>query len=348
MKILMIGGTGTISTAISGKLIAEGNELYVLNRTGYSDVLGDAPVYITADMNGEISAIEEALEDTAPGVIFDAVCEFIGYEKSQVERDFEIFHKRTHQYVYISSASAYEKPVKSPIINEETPLLNPYWQYSRNKIECEKYLMDRYREDGFPVTIVRPSHTYCERSVPLGLNGHQGSYQVLDRMLKGKPVLIQGDGTTLWTMTDSRDFAIGYVGLLGNPEAIGEVFQITSDESLTWNQIFQAVADALGVELKPYHVSSEHLAELGKPYGYDFEGELLGDKAYTVIFDNAKIKKFVPAFHAQIRFADGVKRTVEYVLSHPECQKLDPEFDQWCDQVIAAFESAKQGVLKRK
>lgn len=342
MKILMIGGTGTISTAISLKLIAEGHELYVLNRTGKSDVLGEGPYYIPADINGDKAAVRQALKQAAPNVVFDAVCEFIGFEKWQVERDFDLFKDIARQYVYISSASAYAKPVENPVITEETPLSNPYWQYSRNKIECENYLMERYRDDGFPVTIVRPSHTYCERGVPLGLNGKQGSYQVLDRMLKGKPVLIHGDGTTLWTMTDSRDFAVAYVGLLDKSEAIGEAYQITSDESLTWNQIYQAVADALGVKLHAYHVSSEYLAEVGEPFGYDFAGELLGDKANTVIFDNSKIKALVPQFDAKITFAEGVKRTVDYVLSHSECQVADPDFDQWTDRVIAAQESAKE------
>lgn len=334
MKICMIGGTGTISTEISKKLLREGHELYVLNRTGLSDVLGDAPLYIQADINGDIESLKDALDEAAPGVIFDAVCQFVGYERWQVERDYELFKDRCLQYVYISSASAYCKPVPAGFITEETPLINPFWQYSRNKIDCENFLMERYREDGFPVTIVRPSHTYCERSVPLGLNGINGSYQVLHRMLEGKPVIIHGDGTTWWTMTDSRDFAVGYVGLLGKEEAIGEAFQITSDESITWNEIFQTLADLLGVELKAVHVSSYTLAELGARAGYDFEGELLGDKAYMVKFDNSKIKKLIPEFNPQISFAEGMKRTVEYVLSHEECQQLDPEFDQWCDDVI--------------
>ncbi|WP_418968843.1 NAD-dependent epimerase/dehydratase family protein [Alloscardovia omnicolens] len=345
MKICMIGGTGTISTEISKKLLREGHELYVINRTGFSDVLGDAPVYIQADINADVEVLQDILDEAAPGVVFDAVCQFVGYERWQVERDYELFKNRCLQYVYISSASAYRKPVTAEVITEETPLVNPYWQYSRNKIECENYLMERYHDDGFPVTIVRPSHTYCERSVPLGLNGRNGSYQVLARMLAGKPVIIHGDGTTWWTMTDSRDFAVGYVGLLGRSEAIGQAYQITSDESVTWNDVFASLADALGVKLNAVHISSELLAEFGKEAGYDFEGELLGDKAYTVKFDNTKIKQLVPQFDAQISFAEGVKRTVDYVLSHPECQTLDPEFDQWCDKVIAAHEAGKKAFL---
>ncbi len=342
MKILVIGGTGTISTAISKKLLDDGHDLFVLNRSGLSSVLGDAPTYIKADINAETAVTERILNDAVPGVVFDAVCEFIGFEKWQVERDFQLFRHRTRQYVYISSASAYEKPVRNPIITEETALANPYWQYSRNKIECENYLMERNREDAFPVTIVRPSHTYCERSVPLGIHGAQGSYQNLLRMQQGKPVIIHGDGTSLWTMTDSRDFAVAYTGLLGNSRAIGEAFHITSDESVTWNQIYQWTAQALGVELDAYHISTDFLIDAGKSAGYDFEGGLLGDKANSLIFDNSKVKKIVPEFTAAIRLKDGLKRTVDYVLSHEECHKPDPDFDQWCDRVIEAQERAKK------
>ena len=201
--------------------------------------------------------------------------------------------------------------------------------------------MELYQNEGFPVTIVRPSHTYNEKSVPLGIHGKNGSYQVIKRMLEGKPVLIQGDGTSLWTMTDSRDFAVAFTGLLGNPHAIGEAFQITNDETLTWNQIYQTLANVIGVELKPYYVRSRFLANVSD---YDLEGSLIGDKANSVVFDNSKLKKAVPSFAPHIRFEQGIRRTLDYVLSHPECQKEDPEFDQWCDKVIAALESAKEAV----
>ena len=237
MKILLIGGTGTISTEISKKLIADGEELIILNRSGHSDILGDKPTYIKADINDEAAAAK-ALE----GYSFDAVCDFIVFDKSQLERDYRLFKGKTKQFVYISSASAYAKPCASYIITEGTSLANPYWEYSRKKIEGEHYLMDLYQNESFPVTIVRPSHTYNEKSVPLGIHGKNGSYQVIKRMLEGKPVLIQGDGTSLWTMTDSRDFAVAFTGLLGNPHAIGEAFQITNDETLTWNQIYQTLA----------------------------------------------------------------------------------------------------------
>ena len=191
--------------------------------------------------------------------------------------------------------------------------------------------MKAYREEGFPVTIVRPSHTYDKRSVPMGVHGNKGSWQVIRRMLDGKPVLIQGDGSSLWTMTFNTDFATGFIGLMANPHAIGEAFQITGDETLTWNQIYQAVADALGVELKPYYVASDFLAEAGSPFGYDFEGSLIGDK---------------PDMVTKVPFARGVRITLDYVLKHPECQAEDPEFDAWCDRVIEAQEKAKKFVVE--
>lgn len=334
MKILMIGGTGTISMAITRLLAERGtDEIYLLNRGNRSVELPDGVNVITADINNE----EEVLEKTS-GMEFDAVCEFIGFVPSQIERDHRLFSGRTKQYIYISSASAYHKPVRSYVINESTSLANPYWQYSRDKIACEDLLMKYYREEGFPVTIVRPSHTYDERSVPLGVHGKNGSWQVIKRMLEGKKVIIHGDGTSLWTMTFNEDFAKGYVGLIGNPHAIGEAFQITSDETLTWNQIYETIARVLGVELKCIHVSSEFLRDVSD---YDFEGSLIGDKACSVVFDNSKLKRAVPGFSPEIRFEEGIRRTITNVLSHPELQVEDPEFDSWCDKVIDAIETLK-------
>ena len=334
MKILMIGGTGTISMAITRLLAERGtDEIYLLNRGNRSVELPDGVNVITADINNE----EEVLEKTS-GMEFDAVCEFIGFVPSQIERDHRLFSGRTKQYIYISSASAYHKPVRSYVINESTALANPYWQYSRDKIACEDLLMKYYREEGFPVTIVRPSHTYDERSVPLGVHGKNGSWQVIKRMLEGKKVIIHGDGTSLWTMTFNEDFAKGYVGLIGNPHAIGEAFQITSDETLTWNQIYETIARVLGVELNCIHVSSEFLRDVSD---YDFEGSLIGDKACSVVFDNSKLKRAVPGFSPEIRFEEGIRRTITNVLSHPELQVEDPEFDSWCDKVIDAIETLK-------
>ena len=241
--------------------------------------------------------------------------------------------------MYISSASAYQKPAASPFITESTPLANPHWQYSRDKIACEEFLMEKYRTEGFPVTIIRPSHTYDDRRVPLAIQGKKGSWQVLKRMLEGKPVILHGDGTSQWTLTHNTDFAKGFCGLMGNPHALGNAFQITSDETLTWRQIYQAIGDALGVEPKMYFVPSDFLDAVAPDY--DLEGELLGDKSWTVIFDNSKLKRAVPGFCATTRFDQGVRRTIDNILAHPGLQEPDPAFDAWCDRVIAAMEQAK-------
>ena len=340
MKALFIGGTGTISTAVVKRLAEELNwEVWLLNRGNRRDAMPQGVHQIIADIHDEAAAAK-ALE----GMTFDTVCEFIAFRREDVERDVRLFKGRTRQYIFISSASAYHKPAANWIITEGTTLSNPHWQYSRDKIECEAYLMQKLREEDFPVTIVRPSHTYDERSIPLGVHGKQGFWQVIRRMLDGKPVLIQGDGTSLWTLTFNRDFAIGFTGLMGNPKAIGEAFHITGDEALTWNQIYRTIADALGVELHPYHVASDYLSAVGAPYGYDFEGSLTGDKSSTAVFDNSKLKRAVPDMRTTVRFDQGVRIALDYIMAHPECRREDPEFDAWCDRVIAALEASKKNV----
>jgi nucleoside-diphosphate-sugar epimerase len=334
MKILFIGGTGTISMAITRLLAQQGHELWLLNRGNRNSDLPENVRTIIADISDE--------EETAKklkGMSFDCVGEFIGFVPSQLERDFRLFSGRTKQFIYISSASAYQKPPTGYVITEDTPLDNPYWEYSRNKKACEEYLMERYKKDGFPVTIVRPSHTYDERSVPLGVHGKGGSWQVVKRIKENKPVIIHGDGSSLWTITHNSDFAKAYVGLIGNPKAIGEAFHITSDESVSWNEIYKAIADALGTELKPCYVSSRTLADMSD---YDFVGSLIGDKANSVVFDNSKVKALVPDFKAEVSVKEGIRRTVEYILAHPEYQNDDEEFDLWCDKVIAAVEKMKK------
>ena len=338
MRILMIGGTGTISSAITRQLAESEHELWLLNRGNRQAELPAGVKQIVADVEDE-QLVAEKLGD----MTFDVVCEFIGFVPEQVARDIRLFKGRTRQFVYISSASAYNKPARSYIINEGTTLANPHWDYSRNKNACEELLMKHYREEGFPVTIVRPSHTYCERAVPLGVHGLKGSWQVVKRIMEGRPVLIQGDGSSLWTMTWNEDFARGFIGLLGNPHAIGEAFQIMNDETLTWTQIYQTVANVLGVELKPYYVSSSFLAEVA-PKAYDLEGGLLGDKAVSVVFDCSKLKRAVPGFQARVRFEEGIRRTIDHILRHPELQEEDPDFDRWCDKVIEAQEQAKKMV----
>lgn len=334
MKILLIGGTGTISSAITRQLSETAHEIYLLNRGNRNEDVPENIRIIIADINDE-AEVKKKLE----GITFDAVCEFIGFEKQHVERDYRLFHGKTKQYLYISSASAYNKPVRDYRITEATSLANPFWIYSQNKIACEDFLMQMYRENGFPVTIIRPSHTYSERSIPLGVHGRTGSWQVAQRMLEGKPVIIHGDGTSLWTLTNNEDFARGFIGLIGNPHAIGEAFQITSDETVTWNQIYQIIADCLGVELKAYHVSSEFLASVSE---YDLMGSLIGDKANSVVFDNTKLKQAVPGFQATVRVEQGLKETIQYILAHKELQIIDEEFDAWCDKVIEKMEEIKK------
>ena len=335
MKILLIGGTGTISSAITRQLAESRHELWILNRGSRKDEVPSSVKQVIADIDDERAVLQQLGSEQ-----FDAVCEFIGFTPAQVERDIHLFRDRTRQYVYISSASAYNKPAASHVITEGTTLSNPYWEYSRNKIACEELLLREYRDNGFPVTIVRPSHTYCERGVPVSVHGPKGSWQVLKRMMEGKQVIVQGDGSSLWTLTWNEDFARGFIGLLGNPKAIGEAFQIMSDESLTWNQVYQCVARALGVTFRPYYVASDFLASVA-PKEYDLTGNLLGDKSVTVVFDCTKLKRAVPGFLAVTRFDEGVRRSVAYMLSHPELQVEEPEFDAWCDRVIEAQEKAK-------
>jgi len=338
MKALFIGGTGTISTAISKQLIEKGHELYLLNRGNRNNALPAGANILKTDINNE-----ESVAELIKGMEFDVVADFIAFIPAQLERDYRLFNDKTKQFIFISSASAYQTPLADYRITEGTPLSNPYWEYSRNKIACEEYLMRQYRENGFPVTIVRPSHTYDERSIPLGIHGSKGSWQVAKRLMEGKPVIIHGDGTSLWTMTHNSDFAKGFIGLMGNIHAIGEPVHITSDETLTWNQIYESIADALGVKLNAVHVPSEFLAACSKE---DYRGALLGDKANSVVFDNTKLKRLSPEFVATTRFDQGIKQTVKYVLAHPEYQVEDKEFDAWCDMVISTFDAALKSIIE--
>ena len=342
MKALFIGGTGTISMGIIRSLARDPQwEVYLLNRGSRKDEVPEGIHSITADINNE-SDVAEKLKD----MTFDVVSDFIAFDVNAVMRDYRLFKDKTRQYIFISSASAYNKPAASYIITEGTTLANPYWEYSRNKIACEEFLMDKYRSEGFPVTIVRPSHTYDERNIPLGVHGDKGFYQVIKRMQEGKPVIIQGDGSSLWTLTFNSDFAIGFTGLMGNRHAIGEAFQITGDETLTWDQIYKTIAEALGVELNAYHVASDFLAQVGESFGYDFTGSLTGDKSVSVVFDNSKLKKLVPQMTTNVPFHKGVRIALDYVLSHPGDYDEDPDFDLFCDRIINALDKAKKEVIR--
>lgn len=335
MKALFIGGTGIISTQISRLLVSLGWNLTLLNRGNRSYTVPGANQMI-ADINDE-AEVSRLIENEH----YDVVADFICFTPEQAQRDIRLFKGKTDQFIFISSASAYQKPLSSPVITESTPLSNPYWQYSRNKIAIEEMLMKEYRENGFPITIVRPSHTYSRRSLPLSIHGNKGEWQVLKRMLEGKKVLVPGDGTSLWAVMSSRDFAPAFVGLMGNIHAIGQAVQITSEEMLTWNQIMATVAHALGVEYKPCFVPSTLISACSK---YDFVGALIGDKANSVIFDNSKIHSLVPTYTQSLRFDQAAQDSVQYFLSHPEKQVEDPEFDHFCDQVVAIMEDAEKKV----
>ncbi len=329
MKALFIGGTGTISSSISKLALERGWELFLLNRGNRP--LPDGARQIQADIRDE-----ETVKSLISGMRFDVVADFIAFTPDQVSRDIRLFDGKTDQFFFISSASAYQKPLSSPFVTESTPLSNPYWQYSRDKIACEDLLIGQYRKTGFPVTIVRPSHTYGERSVPVALHGAKGSFQVIERIRQGKKVIVPGDGTSLWTLTWSGDFAHAFLGLMGNLHAIGETYHITSDESLTWNQVHRAIGAALGVEAQLVHIPSDVLGALNP----DWVGGLTGDKSNSVVFDNRKIKRAVPGFQATTRFDEGVRIAVDYIDHHLECQTPDPDFDIWCDRVIAQWARA--------
>ncbi len=331
MKALFIGGTGTISTEITRLCVKKGWDVTLFNRGTAEDRVPEGVRVIRGDVNREEEAAS-LLKDT----VWDVAADFIAFTPEQVKRDIRLFEGRVGQYFFISSASAYQKPLSSPWITEGTPLHNPYWEYSRNKAACERVLRDAYDEKGFPVTIIRPSHTYCERSVPVALHGRKGSWQVLERIRRGKRIIIPGDGTTLWTLTHSRDFAVAFEGLMGNPHAMGETFHITGDESLTWNQIHDCVGAALGVKVSAVHIPTDTIGILWP----EMVGGLTGDKSNTVIFDNTKIKREVPAFMTRTRFDQGARECVRYIDAHPDCQVPDPEFDLWCDRLLEKWDRA--------
>lgn len=325
---LFIGGTGTISSSIT-KLLASDDmwKAFVLNRGKRSPNLPEGIGQITADIT-DVAAVKAALS----GMKFDVVADFIAYDEAAVRRDIELFAGRTRQYIFISSASAYQKPVMSLPITESTPLANPFWQYSRDKIAGEDALVREYRANGFPAVIVRPSHTYNNDNFPTAIHGKQKNWQTLLRIQSGKPVIIHGDGASLWTLTHADDFAQAFVGLMGNPSTIGNAFHITSDDVLTWNGIYSCIADAVGVQLNAVHIASDKLVK----YDPEYAGTLLGDKAHSVYFDNAKLRKFVPWYSPKIRFSDAIRDIVANMQATPALQIPDPDFDSWCDKVIAA------------
>lgn len=326
MRVLFIGGTGIISSACSDLALRQGVELYLLNRGQSPRPTPSGAKLLRADVR-DAASVKQALGD----LHFDVVCNFIAFTPQHIETDLEVFTGRTHQYVFISSASAYKKPVDNWPITESTPLHNPFWQYSRDKIACEARLFRAYREHGFPVTVVRPSHTYDKTLLPF--DPYQAGFTVLDRMRRGKPVVVHGDGTTLWVLTHHRDFAVGFCGLLGNAKAIGEAFHITSDEILTWNEIYTLVARAAGCEAKLVHVPSARIAEQHPDWG----AGLLGDKTHSVLFDNSKIRRFVPGYRPEIPFFRGAQEIVRFYDDNPGFEPLRPDVDGLMDRLVQRF-----------
>lgn len=333
MKILFIGGTGLISSACSDLAVTRGHELFILNRsvsTKYAIPQG------ATLLQGDVHADTSYLSKLLAGHRFDAVVDYIAFTVEDVERDIDLFRGKTDQFVFISSASAYQKPLKNYLITEETPLANPFWQYSRDKIASEERLMKAYREGGFPVTIIRPSLTYGLSQIPLCVNSWEHPWTVVDRMKRGKKIIIPGDGTSLWVLTWNADFAKGLVGLLGNSKTIGETFHITSDEVLSWDQIYLEVYQALGLEPNVIHIPSDLIAA----YWPNAVGSLIGDKANSVVFDNAKIKRFMPDFRCEVKWAEGVRRSIKWHEDHPQFHKIDNEMNTIWDKIIAAYERA--------
>ena len=325
MKVLFIGGTGTISSACSQLALEQGIDLYHLNR-GQSDRPTPKGVEtLRGDIRDSASA-KRALGDHN----FDVVVEWIAYSPEHIAVDLEQFSGRTKQYIFISSASVYHVPTLNLPITESTPLHNPYWKYSQEKIACEQRLMQAYRQTGFPVTIVRPSHTYDERMAPMGFG-----YTVIDRMRRGKKVIVHGDGTSIWTLTNHKDFASGLLGLLGQPLAIGDSFHITNSEILTWNRIFKVIAEAAGVEADIIHIPSDFIAAFDAKWG----ASLLGDKAHSKIFDNSKIKSLVPAFNPVIPFQRGARQILAYYDADPAHRTVDEEQHERMDRIIEAYQA---------
>jgi nucleoside-diphosphate-sugar epimerase len=324
MRILFIGGTGVISSACSKLCSEKGYDLYLLNRGNVK--LPDSVKHKL--LKGDIRNVDE-VKSLIGDQTFDVVVNWIGYSSDHVLTDYELFKDKTSQYVYISSASVYQKPSWWKPITEDVPINNPYWSYAQGKIQCEETAMRLYEQAGFPVTIVRPSHTYDKTKIPLF-----GGYTAIDRLLKGRKIIIHGDGTSLWTLTHSKDFAKGFIGLLGKKEAIGEAYHITSEEVLTWNQICITIAEALGVEANIIHIPSDFV----KHFDHEWGDGLLGDKSHCMVFNNSKIRKLVPEFKATIPFSKGAKEITEWYLGDKSHQIIDDKINWKIDEIIGWFE----------
>ena len=337
MKILFIGGTGVISSASSKLAVEMGHELYLLNRGNRGAHVPEGAKVIVADIHDEAAA-EQALK----GHSFDVVVDWIAFTPAHIERDIRLFGGNIMQYIFISTASVYQKPFTHYLVNESTPLANPHWEYSRNKAACEERLLQEYRQNGFPFTTVRPSLTYGDTLIPASMTSWRNSYTLVDRMRKGKKIIVQGDGTSLWSITHNTDFAKGLVGLLGNQKAVAHAFHITTDEVLSWDQIYEAIAAAAGAKANIIHIPSDFITIIAPAE----EGNLIGDKSVSLVFDNTKIKTFVPGFSATMPFARGVRRTMEWFDADPERHTIDHNWDEMCEKVISAYETGVAQAMK--
>jgi nucleoside-diphosphate-sugar epimerase len=337
MKVLFIGGTGIISTASTRLAVERGIHVTLLNRGRHSASAPAGATTLAVDIE-DAAAVSLALA----GATFDAVVDWIAFQPAHIERDIALFRGRTRQYIFISSASAYQKPPTHYLITESTPLANPYWDYSQQKIACEDRLLRAYREEGFPVTIVRPSLTYGETQIALAINSWAKSYTAVDRMRRGLKVIVPGDGSSLWVITHNTDFAKGLVGLLAREQTIGHAFHITSDEVMCWDQWYRLTAEAAGVEPLLLHIPSDFIAACVP----EARGGLLGDKAVSVVFDNTKIKRFVPGYCATLPFTEGIRQTMAWFDADAARRQIDEEANARWDNLIEAYERGTDEALR--
>lgn len=329
MKVLFIGGTGNISSAVSKLAVKKGFELYLLNRGNRTEFIPEGARVINADIRNE-----EKVKKSLTGFEFDVVVDWVAFNPRHIQTDISLFKGKTGQYIFISSASCYQRPVTNYLIDESTPLANPFWEYSRNKIACEELLISEYRKSGFPITIVRPSLTFGITAIPHIMNSKKCAWTLVDRIKNNKKVIVPGDGTSLWTITHNTDFAKGFAGLMGNIQASGQAFNISSDEVLNWDQITCAIGNAVGVKPDIIHIPSDFISA----FAPHLKGNLLGDKSTSVVINSSKIKRFVPGFNATVPFSEGIKWSVEWYKSHPEMCKVDKEFNKLTDNIISAYQ----------
>ena len=335
MKVLFIGGTGLISTAASRLAVQQGIDLYLLNRGNRKSFVPEGAKVLHGDINNR-QEMKALLENE----YFDVVVNWIIFTPEDIERDIDYFSGKTNQYIFISTVATYQRPPVYYLLDESTPQHNPGWSYATNKIACEERLIKEYREQDFPMTIVRPSHTYGETSIPFAVTSGAHPWTLVDRILKGKKIIVPGDGTSLWTITHNTDFAKGLVGLLGNTQTLGHAFHVTSDEVKTWNQYLKVLGEAVGVEPKPIHMTSECIS-LFMP---EFKAQLFGDASNSYVVNNSKIKSFVPGYIATTNFEQGIRQSISFYQNHPELQTIDDELNDKMDRAIASYEEFLAGI----